>query len=574
MKRRVSWAAVLALSALTLAGCLGDDPVPEPEAPAPERPGTLAAPSDATLSQTGRWLEPFDGEVPAVNMVQLHDGRVIYWSGLDASEGATETEVLGVNGPYPAQGESRILEFTDDGFLVTTPGEPTGGGFDLFCSGQSILPDGRIVIAGGTEWEWIPDGTVGIRGVPDTRIFDPATSNWTTTDDMLLGRWYPSIITASDGSIFSIGGIGHWVDPTEHWDTWEAFDAQGEAWSGVPSVSKVLPLYPRVYEVAGGPLKGEFFVDTIGALWAPFGEHQEQSDWAYQWSVNVDTGAWSNLGLSQYGARSYAGHAMLQLDPARDHAPEFLTMGGTLYQSIFGVPFAERTDLSTNPPTRITVPDMAANRWHPMAVVLTDGDVLTLGGSLYDNVALYSFPTLPPIYDVELFDPDSNTWSNVAPMDVERVYHSTAMLLPDGRVIAGGHVPDPNYFGAGRKYVNPQPYETRLQIYEPGYLFRGDRPVIVDAPEAIGYGESFTVDLELPSDLDSLLLVRPGATTHTYDGSVRHILLETAPGNGTNVTAMAPPDGVVAPPGHYMLFANAAHPDGAVPSEAVWVTIG
>lgn len=569
---------LLIISCLLLtafAGCLDRAPVTQPGwgEDATEKdvaPGV----DDADLSRTGRWLQPFDGEVPAVNMVVLHDGRVLYWSGLDASEGATETDILGVAGPYPAQGESRLLEFTEDGPVITTPAVPDGGGFDLFCSGQTVLADGRVVIAGGTEWEWIPDGTVGIRGVPDARIFDPATSSWSLTTDMNLGRWYPSLITDDQGDVLSIGGIGHWVDPNEHWPSWETYDHNGTTWTAVPGTDeRVLPLYARTYQVAGGPLKGQFFTDTVGSLWAPFGEHPDQADWSYQWAFDADTGAWTNLGLSSYGARSYAGNVMLPLEPDRDYAPQFITTGGSLYQSGVGVALTETTDLATDPPTRRTLPDMNTARWHPMMALMLDGDILTIGGSVYDNVVFYSFPTMPPIHDVEVFHTETETWTQVDPMSVERVYHSTLALLPDGRMLAGGHVPDPNYFGAGRKYVNPQPYETRLEIYEPGYLFRGDRPIIQEAPGELEYATEFTVDVDLPADLDSFLLVRPAATTHTYDGSVRHIRLETVDQTNGTVTLTAPPDSVVAPPGHYMLFALSTHPDGPVPSEAVWVHI-
>lgn len=559
------------LITVTLAGCLGSD---EPDAPAPEaepRPDMDPGMEDAALSAMGRWSGPFDGEVPAVNMVLLDDGRILYWSGLDAREGATETDILGISGPYPEAGESRLLDLSGEAPNVTTPLVPQGGGFDLFCSGQTIMPDGRVLIAGGTFWEWIPDGTVGIRGTQDARIFDPETGAWNTTTDMILNRWYPSVITASDGTTFSIGGIGHWVDPTEHWASWEAFDEATQSWSEVPGTDQRLPLYPRVYEVAGGPLKGQFFVDTVGALWAPFGEHPEQHEWSYQWAFDRDGGTWTNLGLSDFGARSYGGNQMLQLDPARDHAPEFVTFGGSLQQGIFGVPFVERTDLSSDPPTRQRGADMETARWHPLSVLLPDGDVMAIGGSVYDNVAIYSAPTMPPIYENEVYDPDTDTWSPIAPMNVERVYHSTALLLPDGRVLVGGHVPDPNYFGAGRKYINPQPYETRLEIYEPGYLFRGERPLIVDAPDNATYAQTITLDVELPADLDRVVLIRPGATTHTYDGSNRHVILEVVEQVGTNVTVQMPPDAVVAPPGHHMIMVLSEHDEGPVPSVAKWL---
>ena len=72
-----------------------------------------------------------------------------------------------------------------------------------------------------------------------------------------------------------------------------------------------------------------------------------------------------------------------------------------------------------------------------------------------------------------MWDPDTDTWKTMASSRRPRLYHSSAILLPDGRVLlAGGGA-----FGNAKN-------ENSGEIYSPPYLFKGPRPTITDAPDA------------------------------------------------------------------------------------------
>src|SRR5262249_56140676 len=107
-------------------------------------------------------------------------------------------------------------------------------------------------------------------------------------------------------------------------------------------------------------------------------------------------------------------------------------------------------------------------------VLLPDGTVLVSGG----NGQSESAPTA--VLDAESYNPASNTWSLAAQAQVARMYHSIALLLPDGRVLAAGSNP------------NRRDDELRLEIFHPPYLFRGPRPFIEVAPQEIQYGSTNT----------------------------------------------------------------------------------
>jgi hypothetical protein len=146
---------------------------------------------------------------------------------------------------------------------------------------------------------------------------------------------------------------------------------------------------------------------------------------------------------------------------------------------------------------------------------------------------------------------------------VPRLYHATALLLPDATVMTSGT--DATW--------NPEVIpvsELRLEIFRPPYLFRGDRPKIVSAPGAAGYGTTLTVGTPDAASITAAALMRNGSCTHSFNPDQRHVELAIAARSDDALTLTTPPDAAVAPPGWYMLFLLR---DG-VPSEAEFVLVG
>ena len=144
----------------------------------------------------------------------------------------------------------------------------------------------------------------------------------------------------------------------------------------------------------------------------------------------------------------------------------------------------------------------------------------------------------------------------VATSRVARLYHSVALLMPDGKVITSGSNPQ-------RKTE-----ELRIEVFWPPYLFAGDRPRCTPAETEIHYGGTLTAAVPNPGQIGSVCLIRPGATTHSTDGEQRLVDLPHQAADPGQISLQLPPDPRIAPPGWYMLFA--VSPDG-VPSEAAWV---
>src|SRR5438128_3269530 len=171
---------------------------------------------------------------------------------------------------------------------------------------------------------------------------------------------------------------------------------------------------------------------------------------------------------------------------------------------------------------------MANARRQNNATLLPDGKVLVTGGSSGSGNDNPSYP----VYAAEMWDPATGTWTTLASTvsGAYRGYHSTTLLLPDGRIVlAGGE-----FAGAN------------AEIYSPPYLFKGTRPSITSAPSEVGYGTSFFVGTA-STNIAQVTWVRLGSVTHTFNMSQRiNRLSFTQASGGLNVTAPSNPN--VTPP--------------------------
>jgi hypothetical protein len=207
-------------------------------------------------------------------------------------------------------------------------------------------------------------------------------------------------------------------------------------------------------------------------------------------------------------------------------------------------------DLKAASPAYVTGPSLHRARFHVNAVLLPDRTVLVSGG----NGQSESAPTA--VLDSEIYNPATNSWTLAAKAQVARMYHSIALLLPDGRVLAAGSNP------------NRRDDELRLEIFHPPYLFRGPRPFIETVPQDIQYGTTITLHTPQARQIKWVQLVWPMATTHSCETGQRIVDLSFEAINFCHLHVHIPTDQTLAPPGWYMLFiVDHEH----IPSVAKWV---
>jgi hypothetical protein len=184
-----------------------------------------------------------------------------------------------------------------------------------------------------------------------------------------------------------------------------------------------------------------------------------------------------------------------------------------------------------------------------------------------------------------MFDPATGQWTRLATGHEPRTYHNTAVLLPSGQVLVGGHAPISTLDGYNQNLpggLAPNYRNPSFEIYDPPYLHWGiAQPQIAAAPSTLNFGDTFQIDTPDAADIASVVLVRNTALTHLVDGDQREVELSIKSRGSSSLTVDTPPgsngahpSSAVAPPGPYMLFINKQTPKGLVPSVAKQVFVG
>jgi len=185
---------------------------------------------------------------------------------------------------------------------------------------------------------------------------------------------------------------------------------------------------------------------------------------------------------------------------------------------------------------------MQYSRRQQNATILPDGTVLVTGGTsaagFNDNSGA--------VFAAELWDPASGNWTTMANMAVPRLYHSTAALLPDGRVLTTG--------GGRPKATNGGIDHPDAEIFSPPYLYKGTRPTITTAPSLASYGGSITIDTPDAAGITRVTLVGLTTTTHAFNMGQRFSALPFSNAGGGSLLATVPVSPNLLPLGYYMLF--------------------
>ena len=418
--------------------------------------------------------------------------------------------------------------------------------WDMFCNGIVTLPDGRPLVFGGTIAYDSPG--VNFKGEPRAQAYRPVQGGFDPTiTRMRRGRWYPTGTVLADGSVMVIAGFDEQGVATA--DV-EVYRPDTGTWVFAGTAPFVPPLYPRQHVLP----TGKVFMSgsrPVSRLWDPATRTWVSGPRTLRFKVNPD-------GTRTYLNRDYGTSVLLPLTPANGFRPTVMIIGGG-HKGEAITETTELVDVSNDTPGAwawIYGPSMKTARVHLNATILPNGKVLVSGGSVKNEDAASAVLT------AELYDPVAKTFSDAAPMRYPRLYHSNALLLQDGTVMAVGSNP-------GRTY------QQHIEIYSPPYLFTSTgalaaRPVISAAPGAVAYGAPFNVQTPNAGAIRSVVLVRPGAPTHAFDMEQRLVGMTFTPGAGVlNVTA--PANRNLAPPGYYLLFILDAN---GVPSVGRFIKVG
>lgn len=547
----------------------------------------------------------------AVNLMYLPNGKVLYWNGLEGMENV-QVNTVAEYGQVATCDQARLLslsgpswQLAGDGNCSTAnypasyliPGLPFDGvnsdSDALFCSSQVFLYNGDVLTTGGTDYYDEPNvpgtnyGVSELEGTKTTRIYDISENHWYTVANMNYGRWYPSLVTLPNGNLFVASGVTKLLKPVypnsptdsgTNVEETETYNVQANTWTYNGSAGNhSLPLYPRLHLLPDGKI----YYDTGGQTFNPDGQSYDEALWNFPAIYDPASKSWNmitqlpGLGTATPGFRGSGFSVQLPLRPPYTTA-SFLSGGGvagTTPGTYLATNTSEISSVDTangDAWTNQATGNLNNSRWYSTAVVLPDESVMAFSGATADEVVLPG--TAMPVKQAERFDPTTGQWTAMATANDGRTYHNTAILLPTGQVLVGGH--SPINFAYGREETLPGGFSNNFrdytfELYNPPYM-SARRPSITSSSEQVlHYGDQFTVTTRQASQITKVLLVRNPAVTHLVDGDQRTVELPFKIGTGSELHVQMPSNPALLPPGPYFLFIDTGSGSNLVPSTAL-----
>ena len=309
---------------------------------------------------------------------------------------------------------------------------------------------------------------------------------------------------------------------------------------------------------------------------------------------------------------------MLPLTPGNDYTPTILFCGGSNmseysygnytfpYIDTWNYPASKDCRRITPEPQNGSSPvyiaddDMPEGRTMGQFIILPTGKLLVVNGGLngtagfsQSTLTTPSFAAMPfgeslasgPILTPAIYDPDApqgSRWSvaGLSGSSIPRLYHSSAILLPDASVFIAGSNPN---IDVNLTTIYPTTYTA--EIFYPPYFTATTRPVPVSIPKTLIYGGDY-FDILVPassytgSAIDAansatVVIIRPGFTTHAMNMGQRHMQLNntyTVNSNGsiTLHVSQPPPNPNLFQPGPALMFVNIL----GVPSKGSYLLVG
>jgi hypothetical protein len=374
---------------------------------------------------------------------------------------------------------------------------------DFSLGAQCFLADGRLILIGGSRQK----GAIRLK---ETFLFDSLTEDWIRTSDLPERGPCTTLSETADGNVLAVGGAGN--------TAWHQYE-KVSGWLTITAPDLDWPLYPQLTLLADGSVfySGQHFGGRglLGpGLLKPGGRFAELPEGTFPPNFLLD-----------YRAQG----GTLLLPPAQEQKAVVLGGGSAPEADVYLLDFSQRQ------PAFRRGQAMPFGRANFNAIILADRTVLVCGGIRSRGGATED------ALEGLLFSPANGSWSAAGRAALGRREHWSAVLLPDGRVLTAGST------------TLSGDAESRLELYHPPYLFRGDRPVIEQAPPEIRYGERFFIETA-DADIRWMSLVRPMAVSHGFDSGQRLVDLPFDSRRGGRLEASVPANPNLAPPGRYLLF--------------------
>jgi len=476
--------------------------------------------SPALAQNLGHWSETIQFPNIPVSAAVLPNGKLLTWSSY---------QPFFFEGDIGTEASQTYTSIFDPPTRAFTPSVENSMMADMFCSGIAYLTDGRVMVNGGSSSQ-------------HTAVYDPVSNLWNSARTMNIARGYNSTVTLSTGEAFTIGGSWSGDGSPKDGEVWK----HGAGWRQT-SISENNILGDDPIDRAQGYIsEGD---DHPWLFAAPNGRvfHAGPSP-QMNWIDTTGDGSITPAGNRADDPYSMNGIAVMY-QPGKilktGGQPSYTDANATANTYVININAA-----IANPAAPVTVrklPPMAYPRAYANGVVLPGGKVLVIGGETHGITFNDDTSVLVP----EMWDPNTERFAQLAPMQTPRNYHSVALLLPNAKVFSGGG----GLCGEGC-VANHQDGA----IFSPPYLFAADgvtpaaRPVLTAVSgTTVPLGSALSVSTSGP--VRSFELIRLSATTHSVNTDQRRVPLTIAAAAANAYTLAVPSDPGIVVPGYWMLFA-------------------
>jgi hypothetical protein len=458
---------------------------------------------------------------------------------------------------------------------------------DVFCAHHAFARDGRLLIGGGTQ-TW-PESDIHAHdldflGHRRCWLYNHKQRTWTEVarlntnpdspdEEHSGGRWYPGLVTLGNGEVAAFFGHPDQGDTRHRNVLPERYNENGNFWINMPKVigtfgepntgGRRFLFFPRAFQLPNGRL---FFATPMPANFSGGTEGTHFST-----AYDLVSGDYIDPKIAEPESAYHDWDrpaVMLPLLPTEDYRVRLLFAGGVT---------PKRLDLGAATPSWQATAGRAASvagrdRQYANVVLLPTGQVCVVGGmaEVGNTLSPSSPPPEDPVLEAEIYSPGidwtagtysvADSWTVKEAAVHARNYHSSALLLPNGKVwVAGGNThassgnPDSDLTLSNG--VTKKRGIRQIELYEPDYIATPNRIQISDFPSVLAYGEQFTLQIDrAATNVKFVALIRAGSVTHSTNNDQRFVALTINSRSGNTLTLTAPPTGNIAPPGYYMIW--------------------
>ncbi|XP_059650394.1 aldehyde oxidase GLOX-like [Cornus florida] len=508
--------------------------------------------------------------ISAMHMQLMHDNKVVIFDRTD----------FGVSNLSLASGQCRhndaIISVDCSAHsliydLATNTYRPLTLQTDVWCSSGAVDPEGTLVQTGGFQ-----------TGDKRIRLFTPCKDgelcDWAELpQNLTVRRWYATNQILPDGRVIIVGGRAQF--------NYEFYPKKPKELYKLPFLRETSDpfeennLYPFVYLLPDGNV---YIFANNRSISYDYVNHRIIKEFP------VIPGE-----KRSYPATGASVLLPIRLTGGNTRSPEVEVMicgganGGAYLTAEKHRKFVEASKTCgrlklTDPKPQWVMEEMPMPRVMPDMVLLPTGDIIIVNGASNGTAGWEDArgPVLNPLIYMPGEPDPGRRFSVQKPSTIPRMYHSTALLLPDGRVLVGGSNPHSGYNFSGVLF----PTELSLEVFLPHYLgpqYDNLRPTIVsldDLDKVATYGHKMALKVKLNmyrQDLGfSVAMIQPSFATHSIGMNQRLLFLDVvdvskAEKDEYKVFVNAPASPNLAPPGYYMLFV--VH--SGIPGQSIWIKI-